>query len=323
MADSQARSQQPVPAQRGVDDEIDLLDYLRVIWRYRWMIALLCLLAMGAAVALSLSKPRQYQATVTIVPPLDILQKESSGGLGALNSSLLRQVMDTGARSIAGMYIEILQSREVADAVVDRFHLMSVYDGIEYRSDAHRRLQGNTKVETTDGGAVRVTVLDLDPNRAAAIAGGYVEELDKQNKRLSAGQATSKRVFLENRLQEIEAKLSRIDNLLSREAQTQERIYAILLEQCELAKIEEAKSMPTIQVLDPPVVPELGVARGTVKKGLLAAVAAGMLGIFLAFTREYVAQARRREDAARPMSQPRPHPVRRHAEPGRPATSVS
>jgi uncharacterized protein involved in exopolysaccharide biosynthesis len=294
VTDSQAKSQQPASAKRAADDEIDLLDYLRVVWRYRWMILALCIIAMSLTVVTSLRKPRQYQSAVTIVPPLDILQKESGGALGSLNNSLLRQMMDTGAGAIAKMYVEILQSREVADAVVDRFHLMDSYEGIRYRSDAREQLRSNTTVKTTDGGAVRITVVDRDPNEAAAIANAYVEELDKRNKKLSTGQATSKRVFLENRLKEVEAKLSRIDNILSREAKTQEMLYDLLVTQYEMAKMEEARSMPTIQVLDPAVVPELPVGRGTVRKGTMAGVAAFMLGIFLAFSCEYVVQARRR-----------------------------
>jgi len=138
-------------------------------------------------------------------------------------------------------------------------------------------------------------VLDRDPNRAAAIANAYVEELDKRNKKLSAGQATSKRVFLENSLKEVEAKLSKSNNTLSREVETQERVYQFLVEQYEMAKIEEARNMPTIQVLDPAVIPELPVGRGMIQKGMMAAVAGLMLGIFLAFSREYVVQARCRE----------------------------
>lgn len=294
MTDSQAKSQQPASAKLAGDDEIDLLDYLRVIWRYRWMIVVLCLLAMSATVVYSLLKPRQYQAAVTVVPPLDILQKESGGALGAMNNPLVRQFIDTTTDSISKMYVEILESREVADAIIDRFHLMEVYEKVEYRADARKQLQENTKVETTDGGAVKVAVLDRDPNRSAAIAGAYIEELDKRNKKLSTGQATSKRVFLENRLKEVEARLSKIDNTLSREVETQEMLYTMLIQQFELAKIDEAKSMPTIQVLDPPVVPERGVPRGTVKKGILAGIAAFMLAVFLAFSREYVLQARQR-----------------------------
>jgi capsular polysaccharide biosynthesis protein len=118
------------------------------------------------------------------------------------------------------MYVEILESREVADAVIDRFRLMEAYEKVKYRADARKQLQKNTKVQTTDGGAVKITVLDRDPNRSAAIANAYIEELDKRNKRLSTGQATSKRIFLENRLKEVEAKLSKIDSTLSREVET-------------------------------------------------------------------------------------------------------
>jgi uncharacterized protein involved in exopolysaccharide biosynthesis len=300
VTDSQAKSQQPASAKLAVDEEIDLIDYLRVVWRYRWMIVLLCLVAMSLTVGMSLRKPRQYQSSVTIVPPLDILQKESGGGLGAMASPLLRQVMDTASGSIAKMYVEILESREVADAVIVRFRLMEVYENIQYRSDARDRLKASTTVKTTDGGAVRITVTDRDPNRSTVIANAYVEELDKRNKKLSAGQATSKRIFLENRLKEVEAKLSKIDNILSREAKTQEMLYDLLVTQYEMAKIEEAKSMPTIQVLDPAVVPELPVGRGTVRKGMLAGVAAFMLGVFFAFSREYIVQARRREGETMP-----------------------
>jgi len=293
VTDSQAKSQQPASAKPAVDDEIDLLDYLRVIWRYRWMILVLCIVAMSLTVVTSLRKPRQYESGVTIVPPLDILQKESGGALGALNNSLLRQMMDTGIGSIAKVYVEILESREVADAIIDRFHLMGAYENIRYRSDARRLLKKNTTVKTTDGGAVKVAVLDRDPNRAAAMANAYVEELDKRNKKLSASQATSKRIFLENRLKEVEAKLSKIDSTLSREVDTQERVYQLLVEQYEMAKMEEARNMPTIQVLDPAVVPELPTPGGIIKKGVAAGVAACIVGIFLAFGREYVVQSSR------------------------------
>lgn len=300
MTDSQAKSQQPLSAKIAVDDEIDLLDYLRVVWRYRWMVLAVCVVAMALTVVTSLRKSRYYQSGATIVPPLDILQKESGSGLGSLNSPLLRQVMDTAAGGIAKMYVEILQSREVADSLIDRFRLMDAYENIRYRSGARDQLKKNTTVKTTDGGAVRITVTDRDPNRSAAIANAYVEELDRRNKKLSAGQATSKRVFLENRLKEVEGKLSKIDNILSREAKTQEMLYELLVQQYEMAKMEEARSMPTIQVLDPAVVPDLPVGRGTARKGMMAGVAAFMLGIFLAFSREYVVQARRREGEAMP-----------------------
>jgi uncharacterized protein involved in exopolysaccharide biosynthesis len=278
----------PDPASQ---QEIELLDYLRVIWRRRWMILFLSVVATGLTGAIIYVGPRYYRATVTIVPPLEILQKESGvGGLGAIGSSMLRGVMNTG--SVAGMYVEILKSREVADSIINQFHLMEAYENVSNRSAARSRLKSSTGIETTEEGAVTISVTDRDPNRAATIANAYVEELDKQNKRLSAGNATGKRIFLENRLKEIEQKLSRIDTIPAHEAQVQEMLYELLTRECELTKIEEARNMPTIQVLDKAEAPEVAVSRGTIKKGMMAGIAAFMFGTFLALGLEYLQETK-------------------------------
>lgn len=284
------------PGQAGVE-EIDLFDYLLVVWRHRWMIVLLSFVAMGATVGAMLLQPRRYQASATIVPPMQMLQKQSTmaGALGGLGSSMFRNILDSG--SIASIYVEILTSREVYDTIVDQFDLMNAYENVENRTKARRRLAGNTSVKTTPEGVVKVAVTDRDPNRAAAMANAYIAELDRQNKRISTGEATSKRIFLESRLKEVEARLSRIDSTPAHEAQIQEMLYELLVRETELAKIEEAKSMPTLQVLDDAVVPELPVARGTVTKGILAGTVAFVFGIFLAFLREYVAAVKGRSAA--------------------------
>jgi uncharacterized protein involved in exopolysaccharide biosynthesis len=133
------------------------------------------------------------------------------------------------------------------------------------------------------------------------MANAYVEELDRQNKRLSVGQATSKRVFLENRLKEVEQKLSRIDSIPAREAEVQEMLYELLMRELELARIEEAKSMPTIQVFDPAHPPEMRKGKGTVRKAVLAGIAAFLCVTFFAFCREcYVGCCRREQNRLEP-----------------------
>ncbi len=289
------------PGPVGVE-EIDLFDYLLVIWRRRWMIVVLSFVAMAATVGLMLLQPRRYQASATIVPPMQVLQRQSTvGGLGGLGNSMLRSIMDSG--SVAGIYVEILTSREVADTLIDTFDLMNVYENVENRTKARRRLAGNTSIKTTDDGAVKIAITDLDPNRAAAMANAYIEELDRRNKKLSTGEATSKRIFLEGRLKEVEARLSRIDSIPTHEAQVQEMLYELLVRETELAKIEEAKSMPTLQVLDEAIVPELPVARGTATKGVLAGTVAFVFGIFLAFLREYIAAAKARTRPGPPAAE--------------------
>ena len=275
------------------DDEIDLMDYLRVIHRHRGMIVVLMVIAMGVTVVVSLVKPCMYQANTSIVPPTESLSKSSglASQLGGMGSSLLQGMFSEG--NLSELYVGILESRAVSDALIDRFDLVRAYKRARTRGEAMQRLKTMTQIKASDEGIVHITVKDRDPNRAAALANAYVAELDKQNKRLSGGQATSKRQFLENRLNEIQVELQKIDQLQTHEVQIKETLFEMLTKECELAKIEEAKNIPTIQVLDPAVVPERPVARGIAQKGIMAGIVAAMLGIFIAFVREYVQNAKR------------------------------
>lgn len=236
------------------DESISLVDYLRVITSRRRMIFWVCTIAVVMTGIVSLLLPKSYAATASVVPPMDVLQKESGAGLGAIKSSMLRKAMDVSG--ITDMYVGILRSRSIADALIERFDLPAVYGIKKDISAVRQKLSARTSIKVTYEGIVTITVEDRDPCRAADIANAYVEELDRQNKRLFVGQASSKKIFLENRLREIEQELSRIDNLLSRDAKIKEMLFELLTREYEIAKIEEAKSMPTIQVLDNAVVPE-------------------------------------------------------------------
>jgi uncharacterized protein involved in exopolysaccharide biosynthesis len=174
--------------------------------------------------------------------------------------------------------------------IIDRFNLTQVNGLPQSRWVARERLRSCTEIKVGKEGIVQVSVVNKDPTRAAAIANAYIEELDLQNKRLSGGQATSKRVFLENRLKEIEQKFSRIESLPSQEARVQENLYELLTRECELAKIEEAKSMPTIQVLDKAVLPEHKYEPNRKEMVMKAGIGSFALAVLLAFILEHRAR---------------------------------
>jgi len=294
MENKEKESQkEPIVREELDEEEINLLDYIRVIFKYRRMILWICGIAIVTTVIISLLLPEIYSATTTIVPPTEILQKGAglTKVLGKEESSISLIVSEAiDVKNIVNTYVGILNSRVVADAIIDRFNLLRIYD-VKKRSEARNKLRKNTTIKASKENIIHITVEDRDPNRAAAMANAYVEELDRQNKRLFAGQATSKRIFLENGLKEIEEKLSKKENILSREARIQEMLFELLTREYEIARIEEAKSMPTIQILDRAIVPEVRLPRGIVKKTLLAGVVSFMLAVFAAFAREYFARA--------------------------------
>ena len=276
--------------QQDRDDTISLAEYLRVLSKHRRMIFWIPAIAVVATAVVSMLMPKSYAATVSVVPPMDILQKEAglSGGLGAVKSSVLRKAID--ASSIADMYVGILRSRSVADAIIEKFDLSTVYKSPKSITTVRETLSGRTSIKVTDEGIITITVEDGDPCRSATLANAYVEEMDRQNKRLFVGQASSKKIFLENRLKEIEQDLSRIDNLLSRDAKIKEMLFELLTREYEIAKIEEAKSMPTIQVLDRAVVPEKRCKPNRRRAVMLAGATGLFIGVVGAFVREYFAR---------------------------------
>ncbi len=271
------------------EESINFADYLRVISKNGRMIFRIFTITILSAAVVSLFLPKMYSATASIVPPIDNLQSQSifSSGISALKNPLLQQVMDVS--SLADMYAGILQSRSIADALIDGFNLSKVFGHTKY-IDLRRKLAKRTSVNVGEDGIVSVTVEDRDPCMAALLANAYIEELDKQNKRLFAGQAAGKKVFLENRLNEIQQELKRVDNLLTREAKIKEMLFEMLTQEYEVAKIEEAKSIPTIQVLDTAVIPEKKSKPKRLQIIFLSGITSLLVGIFVAFTREHFAR---------------------------------
>jgi len=267
------------------EDTIDLRDFLSIISRYRWMVILVCTVAVVPTAILSIKSEDMYAATTSIFSPLDLMAKEAGlGGLGGAYGTLLRNAMHVV--SFAGIYASILESDVVLDALVDKFDLMKAYDEHQYRSKVRAKLLSRTDIQVSGEGVLTIIVEDEDPTRAAAIANMYVEELDRQNKRMSSGQATSKRVFLENRLAEIKQELSGIVDLSIRDATVKEMIFELLTREYEIAKIEEAKSLSTIQILDKAIVPELRLPKGTFKKAAIAGMMSIMLSVSVVYMRE-------------------------------------
>jgi len=273
--------------------EAGIFDLVRIVLRHWRLVLLVCVPIVVATAALSLVMTETYRATVSVVPQgsmeggdLGLAGGLLSGGEGAL----LRKAMNV--TNVADFYVGILKSRAVLDAVVDRFNLTQVYGCPERRWQAADRLRANSDVKIGEEGIVAISVVDEDPVRAAAIANAYVEELDRQNKRLSTGQATSKRLFLENRLKEIEGKFSRIESIPAHEARVQESLYELLIREYEMAKIEEARSMPTLQVLDEAVPPTRKFEPRRRQMVTMAGAGSFTLAVFLAFFLEYREETR-------------------------------
>ncbi len=181
------------------------------------------------SISISLALPRIYQGKVQLLPP------RSGGGGGA--AALLTQVggnlgglgalagLGGSNRSTADLYVDLLKSRTVSDAIVRRFNLKELYD-VKTFTAARAKLEGVSGIRSTKTGMVIVEVEDRDPSRAASLANAYVEELVKLNQTLALTEAAERRVFFDRQVTQAKGALTESEIAL-RQAQAKAGIATL------------------------------------------------------------------------------------------------
>jgi uncharacterized protein involved in exopolysaccharide biosynthesis len=101
----------------------------------------------------------------------------------------------------------LLQSRVVADRIINRFDLMKLYES-RYRQEARKSLAEHTSIQQDrKTEVITITFKDRNPERAAQVAAAYVQELEKLNAEMNASGAHMERQFLEQRVKQIDQEL--------------------------------------------------------------------------------------------------------------------
>lgn len=175
--------------QQTPDDEIDLADFMTVMWRRKTMIIVLCLASVLATMVVSLQLPKYYKSEAMILA----IAPESGGLSAALSASPLASAFPGtfgGLTTPVDKLLVFLKSRTVAEMVVKRFDLLRVFyegrwdpvKGAWKNPDKPPLLEeavkylGNkvTSFKKSKEGTIAITVEWKDPRLAADIANYYV-----------------------------------------------------------------------------------------------------------------------------------------------------
>jgi uncharacterized protein involved in exopolysaccharide biosynthesis len=134
-------------------------------------------------------------------------------GLGSLSPELLDM------NSSGNLFVGVLKSRTVQDAVIEKCGLRKAYGGRP--TDSRMKLEENTEIATDrKSGIIAITVTDRHPERAAAIAREYVRELDSVITSLNTSAAHRERIFLEERLGQVKESMEASERSFSQFAST-------------------------------------------------------------------------------------------------------
>lgn len=219
--------------------EIDIIDLLTALHAGRWLIIggtlAICVLAGG----LSFLLPKEYEATVQILPPRE---KKESFGFSSMLASLPIPALRLGERGTpSDISLATIRSTTARRRMVEKFGLMQRYEA-RTLTDAIEVLSDNTTAEMTEEGMLRVSVLDKDPQTAADMANYYIVLLDSTNKRFAHKTASERLSFIRGLLQEEDKKL---DDKMKRLEEFQSEHNAISIADQARAVILTATSMET------------------------------------------------------------------------------
>jgi uncharacterized protein involved in exopolysaccharide biosynthesis len=185
--------------------DVSLIELFKLLYRRRLQVLRVCGITAAVATVAVFLWPVSYTAEAVILTPQQTQSSLSSflgplAGLApATGMSGLGLLSGLGLRNPADLYVGVLESRTVADALIAKFKLKDVYSVADY-TRARKKLARNTRIESGKDSLIHIKVDDHSATRAAKLANAYVDELAGSNSRLALTEAGQRRLFYEAQL---------------------------------------------------------------------------------------------------------------------------
>ncbi len=265
---------------------IDLTEALAVIWNRRKFIAIVVGMATIVSIIISLLLPPYYKSTATILPETQSSKLSSLGGLSDLAALAGVNVGSEG--SLIKLYPTIVKSEAVlkdviyarykTDQVADSVNLIQYWQveekkpGGAYEEALKALREGLDVAMDLKTSVLTLSLESKEPRLSADIVNNVVDGLDKFILTKRTTSASEQRKFIEGRLVEVKEDLTKSEDALKnfrernvqvraaqlqldqgrleRDVQINNTLFIELKKQYELAKIEEVKNMPVINILD-------------------------------------------------------------------------
>jgi tyrosine-protein kinase Etk/Wzc len=204
------------------ETEVSVLDILVLLAGHKRFIVRFVLGAAVLATVVSFLLPVRYEAKIVLLPPQQNSSMGSAmlGQLGNMGSLAALAGAGLGIKNPADMYVSLLTSRTVEDAMIQRFGLMAEY-GEKRMADTRKEFESRTTaIAGAKDGLIRISVEDRDPKRAAELANGYVEEFRKLSASLAITEAARRRLFFEQQLQQAKDDLTSAEEAMRKTQQS-------------------------------------------------------------------------------------------------------
>jgi tyrosine-protein kinase Etk/Wzc len=200
LSTHEVRTGRGLPIEGFRTQGLGALDFLLLLVRQKRLI--ICMTLAGAIIAGAYSFRLKDTYTATAVIALPPQQRSTIANLVGQFSSV-GNAIGGGTELLKNpseLYIALLSSRTVADAIIPEFNLQQIYR-TRSLTGTRKALAGHTRFTSGKDFLIRISVSAGDPKLAAGIANAYVDRLHQMNSRLVLTESGQRRRFFEERVQ--------------------------------------------------------------------------------------------------------------------------
>jgi uncharacterized protein involved in exopolysaccharide biosynthesis len=264
------------------NDGINLLDFVRVILKNKWLICWVVGVCVAATIIISLAMTPVFEAKAVIMPV------ETSGAKSGIGSAMSAQLGFGGQEGNQKTeIIGLLKSNMLREKIIKKYDLLPVLFGNGVLKDKYedKRIWMalellNTAISVTGKlkeNTVEVSVRFKDKKVAADIVKYLLAEL-------TVFMSTEEKRVAEDNKKHLE---STVDKTTT-DPIVKTSLYNLIAKQVEKAAMAEATENFAFKVIDPPRVPDSRIKPRRTQMVMISFAVSLFLGIFLAFGKEYV-----------------------------------
>jgi uncharacterized protein involved in exopolysaccharide biosynthesis len=310
------------------EDEINFLDYWRVIRKRQKLIIRVIVAAVLVTVVISLLMTNIYQAKAVITP---VASKESAAGTSALSTWALQfgalpGIVLPGGSSAAEI-VNLLKSNILREKVIERYQLLPVlfykqwdaekkdwkrgislnplvYVGKLIKAitpgEPHGVMEKDTGVpDVWDGLRMLDSIIKVNQNIKENV---IIITVDYYDPVMAAKMVEYLLTALTDHMSSEARRVATInqkylEEQLGKTADPliKQKIYNLIAQQLETSMMAEVKENFAFKVIDPPMVPDTKIKPKRMQIALFSFVVSIFIGVFLAFFMEYVEKAKSKE----------------------------
>lgn len=198
--------------------EFDASQLFVFLYRYKKLLVLISVISVILAVVFSSPWfiPPKYESSVIMYPASS---NSISKALLTERQSSDQDVLKYGEEAATEQMLQMLNSARIRNRIVKEFNLMEHYEIKPDDKYKHTKLQeayeNSIKFKRTEFMAVKVSVLDTDPEMAAGIANQIAEIVDSVKNEIASQRAEKAYQIVKTEYEQLQAEISMMEDSLT------------------------------------------------------------------------------------------------------------